>query len=83
MLTALQVDKQEQELDDAYDALEKELRRVPCKNWHKVLPGHCLNALPFAFSKFFGAPRCKCNIGNLQDIGHLNSEYALRDHPKL
>lgn len=33
---AAQVAEQEQELDEAYDALQVDLRRVPCKNWHKV-----------------------------------------------
>ena len=32
----LQVAEQEKELDAAYDGLEGELRKVPCKNWHKV-----------------------------------------------
>ena len=34
----MQVAEQEKELDAAYDSLEAELRKVPCKNWHKVGP---------------------------------------------
>lgn len=30
--------KQEQELDEAFDALQVDLRKVPCKDWHKVEP---------------------------------------------
>ena len=38
MPAPLQVAEQEKELDAAYDSMEAELRKVPCKNWHKVGP---------------------------------------------
>lgn len=71
MRNAVQVAKQEQELDEAYDALEKELRKIPCKNWHKVLPGPCLsiqNGLPCVSSDAspgIWSTICRCNTGNL------------------
>ena len=35
---AAQAARQERELDEAYDGLQVDLRKVPCKNWHKVGP---------------------------------------------
>ena len=69
VFAAVQVAEQERELDDAYDALQVDLRKVPCKNWHKVRPQSPFSAVfKSASSTCITMWDCRCSSQVNQDL---------------